>query len=248
MSQRPVALLGLLALLAALPMSGAEPTNPAGPKQPFEQSSAESIKFASGGTIRINNSYGHLTVEGWDEPEVQITVIRSTESFYAPGQEKEIAQRFEKIEVTAERRSEKELVITTIVPSRNGTWAPPLKNRTKLGIMLEYRILAPRDTHLVVKHDNGYVWVSDLTGDVEVKSHTGDMIVALPDPGAYSIDARTRVGSVSSDLYARNRNQFLLGTHYSYSDNAPAHRIFLRMGRGSITIKKGPAFAPFYKD
>ena len=242
MSKGPIAVFGLAALIAVLPLSSE------GPKQPFEQSSTQNIKFAPGGTIRINDSYGHLTVEGWDEQEVRVTVIKSTNSFYDPSQEEEVAQRFEKIQIATERRSDNELAITTRLPSRNGTWAPPLRNRTKLGIMLEYRILAPRDTHLVVKHDNGYVWVSDLTADVEVKSHTGDMIVALPDPGAYSIDARTRVGSVSSDWYARNRNQFLLGTHYAYSDNASKHRIFLRMGRGSITILKGTPFAPFYKD
>jgi hypothetical protein len=115
-------------------------------------------------------------------------------------------------------------------------------------VILEYRILVPRDSRLFVKHDYGYVWVSDLTGDVEVKSHTGDMIVSLPDPGVYSIDARTRVGSVSSDLYARNRNQFLLGTHYAYAADGSPNRIVLRMGRGSITILKGTPFAPFYKD
>jgi hypothetical protein len=248
MSNRYAAVLGLTALVAALPLTGAEAANPAGPKQPFEQSSTQSIKFAPGGTIRVNDSYGALTVEGWDEPEVQITVIKSTDSFYEPNQENDAARRFESVQVSAERRSDKELAITTIMPSRHPIWAPPMKKENHLGITLEYRILAPRDTHLVVKHDNGYVWVSDLTGDLEVKSHTGDMIVALPDPGAYSIDARTRVGSVSSDLYARNRNQFLFGTHYAYADNAPSHRILLRMGRGSITIKKGAPFAPFHTD
>jgi hypothetical protein len=234
--------------MAVLPMGAAEKAEPAGPKQPFEQSSTQTIKFAPGGTIRVNSSYGHLTVEGWDEPEVQITLIKSTKSFYDPSHQKEIAQRLEKIQVATEKRSDKELAITTPLASRHSAWLSPLPKRTDLGIILEYRILAPRDTRLVVKHDNGYVWVSDLTGDVEVKSHTGDMIVALPDPGAYSIDARTHLGTVTSDLFARTRNQFLLGTHYTYADNGLSHRIFLRMDRGSITIVKGSPFAPFYKD
>ena len=65
---------------------------------------------------------------------------------------------------------------------------------------VEYTVHVPRDSRLVVHQDNGYVWVSDVTGDIEVDSHTGDMIVMLPDPGPYSIDARTRLGSVSSDF------------------------------------------------
>jgi len=34
-----------------------------------------------------------------------------------------------------------------------------------------------RDSRLIVHHDYGYVWVSDVAGDIEVDSHTGDMIV-----------------------------------------------------------------------
>ena len=247
MSHGPVVVLGLLALIAR-PLSAAETLAATGPKQPFEQSSTQSLKFAPGGTIHVNSSYGFLTVEGWDEPEVRITVIKSTDSFYDPSQEKEAAQRFEQIQVATERASNRELSITTTVPVRRRALLPALKKAAHLGITVEYKILVPRDSRLVVKHDNGYVWVSDLTGDVEVRSHTGDMIVALPDPGPYSINASTRVGSVSSDFTARNKSEFFFGTHYEYPSETSSRRVFLRMGRGSITIVKGSALAPFYKD
>jgi hypothetical protein len=97
----------------------------------------------------------------------------------------------------------------------------------------------PRDSRLVVHHDHGYVWVSDVTGDLEVRSHTGDMIVMLPDGGTYQIDARTRLGSVSSDITGRSRSrlsQFLMGSHLDYASQTPRRRIYLRMGRGSIEI------------
>jgi hypothetical protein len=97
----------------------------------------------------------------------------------------------------------------------------------------------PRDSRLVVHHDNGYVWVSDMTGDLDVRSHTGDMIVMLPDAGLYSIDARTRVGSVSSDITGKSLSrlsQLLVGSHFDYASPTPRRRIYLRMGRGSIEI------------
>ena len=99
------------------------------------------------------------------------------------------------------------------------------------------------------KWDKLYVWVSDVTGDIEVDSHTGDMIVTLPDPGPYSIDARTRLGSVSSDFTGRSRtlSHYLVGTHFTYASPAPSRRVHLRMGRGSITIKNGPPSGPFWK-
>jgi hypothetical protein len=117
-----------------------------------------------------------------------------------------------------------------------------------LGVILEYRILVPRNSQLFVNHDYGYVWVSDVTGNLEVNSHTGDMIVMLPDPGPYVIDARTRLGSVSSDFAGKTLSRFLVGTRFAYASEASSQRIRLRVGRGSITIKNGPPFAPFYKD
>src|ERR1022692_4265993 len=80
----------------------------------------------------------------------------------------------------SERRSDKELAISTILPGRN-RFLP----KAKRGVTVEYRIHVPHDSRLVVHHDNGYVWVSDMTGDLDVRSHTGDMIVMLPDPGPY---------------------------------------------------------------
>jgi hypothetical protein len=67
------------------------------------------------------------------------------------------------------------------------------------------------------------------------------MIVMLPDPGPYSIDARTRLGRVSSDFTgnARTLGQFLMGSRFAYGDPSGARRIYLRMGRGSVTIKDG---------
>jgi hypothetical protein len=248
MPNKLVMFVGLSVLGTAWAVPAAEVPEPAGPKQTFDVTNTEHVPFASGGTIRFIDSYGYLSVEGWDEPEVQVTVIKSTNKFYEPSQQDEAKARLERIRVTTERRSDTELAITTLRASRNGGWAPPLPKTTKAGVTVELRVLVPRDSRLVIRHDNGYVWVSDVTGDVEVRSSTGDMIVELPDPGPYVIDARTRLGSISSDLIGKGRNQYLVGTRFGYMGEAPARRIYLRMGRGSISVKKGPPSAPFGKD
>ena len=108
----------------------------------------------------------------------------------------------------------------------------------------------PRDSRLIVHHDNGYVWVSDITGDLDVRSHTGDMIVILSETGPYSIDARTRLGSVSSDLTGKSRSrlsQFVVGSHFDSVSQTPTRRIYLRMGRGSIEIKQDLPLGPAEK-
>ncbi len=65
-----------LTVMAATPLSGADGLQEKGPKQSFEVTSTERVNFLPGGTIRLESSYGYLTVEGWDEPEVAITVTK----------------------------------------------------------------------------------------------------------------------------------------------------------------------------
>ncbi|SPE31278.1 exported hypothetical protein [Candidatus Sulfotelmatomonas gaucii] len=262
MKRRLAAILfGLSVMGTTLPLSGADGLDEKGPKQSFEVTSTERVPFLPGGTIRLERSYGYLTVEGWDEPEVEVTVTKSTDRFYGPEHKDKAEKPFDQIRVVTERRSDKEWVTSTATPARNSlftsvlpsgqiilTW--PLPPNNKRGVTVEYIVHVPRDSRLVVHHDNGYVWVSDVTGDIEVNSHTGDMIVMLPDPGPYSIDARTRLGRVSSDLTGNVKilSQFLVGSHFAYASQAGARRIYLRMGRGSITIKNGPPSGPFWKD
>jgi hypothetical protein len=207
-----------------------------GPKQSLEVTSTERANFLPGGTIHIDRSYGYLSVEGWDEPEVQVTVTKSTDRFYKPERMEAARQRLDRIRVATERRSDTELSITTTPASRHG-------------VTLDYRVQVPRDSRLVIHQVTGYVWVNDVTGGIEATCRTGDIIVMLPDPGPYSIDARTRMGSVTSDFTGKARNnQFLVGSRFTYGSPAPSRRIYLRMGIGSITIKNGPPSGPFKKE
>ena len=248
----------LAAVLFAMSAMGADrPAVEKAPKRPFEVTSTEHVNFQPGGAIRVDNSYGYLTVEAWDEPAVEIVTTKSTDRFFEAGQKGQAEKAFEQIHVTAARRSDKELVISTTLPDRHGFPYSILPSRqiiftmpkkTTLGVTVDCTVHVPRDSRLAVHQDHGYVWVSDVAGDIEVRSHTGDMIVLLPDPGRYSIDARTRLGSVSSDTAGSGHKQFLFGTRFVYTGQVPAHRVFLRMGRGNITIKTSPPSGPFWKN
>ncbi len=250
-------LTSVLLMLSVLPLLGADA--PKGPRQSFESTSTERFDFPPGGTIRVEKSYGFLTVEGWDEREVEVTITKSTDRFEEPGWEAKAAQLFDQVRVAVVRNSDKELTISTTLPRRNSpitivlpsgrtVVTTPIPPHHERGITLEYRIRVPRESGLVVHHRNGYVWVSDVAGVLDVRSHTGDMIVALPDPGPYSIDARTRFGSVSSDLSGKNSRPLLLGSRFRGPGSEAARRVRLRTGRGSITIKTGPPSGPFWKN
>ena len=234
MTNRLAVVFGLSALGAIYPLPAAQEVYEKGPRQSFEVTNTERVPFAPGGSIRLDNSYGYLTVEGWDEPQVEITVTKSTAGYYEPSQQQRAEQPFAQVRVAAERRSDKELAISTTSPVRH-RFLP----KAPRSVTVEYRIRVPRDSRLVVRHDSGYVWISDVTGDLDVRSHTGSMIVMLPDAGPYSIDARTRMGSVSSDLTGKSLSrlsQFLVGSHFDYTSKTPQRHVYLRMGRGSIEI------------
>lgn len=213
-----------------------------GIRQSFETTKTERTPFAPGGIIRVNGSYGYLAVEGWDESEVEITVIKSTDGFYEPNQKQQMEQRFQSVRVVTERRSDKELAISTTPPVRKSVlyFPRPLLPSPRHSLTPDYRVRIPRNSQLVVRHDNGYVWISDVTGDIDVRSRTGDMIVLLAGAGPYSIDARTGLGSVSSDFLGKG-HRYLAGMRFAFAGPAPSKRIFLRMGRGCISIKGGPS-------
>ncbi|MGO4879510.1 MAG: hypothetical protein ACLP59_01655 [Bryobacteraceae bacterium] len=241
MLYRRAAWIGLSILAMIPPVAGQE-----GPKRSFEVSSTQHVAFAAGGVIRLQNSHGYLAVEGWDEPEVEIIVTKSTNGFYEPGQKDRATERLSLVSVST-RPTEKDVTIST-VPGRKKLLVVSWPFTKRRGVTAEYSIRVPRDSKLEVTQDNGYVWVSDVTGDIQVHSHTGDMIVMLPDPGPYAIDARTGMGTISSDFAGKGHKQLLVGTHFSYAGQTPKRRVDLRMGRGSISILNGPPSGPFWKE
>jgi hypothetical protein len=70
----------------------------------------------------------------------------------------------------------------------------------------------------------------------------------LPDPGPYSVDAKTGMGSISSDLFGRGNKRLIVGSHFVHAGQPSSKRVLLRMGRGCITIETGPPSGPFWKD
>jgi hypothetical protein len=227
---------GLSALGMIVPLFGADAA-----KQPSQVTSTEHTNFAPGGVIHVNHSDGDLNVEGWDRPEVEVTV---TKSLARSGQSKSPDQderRLESIHVVTDHNSPTELTISTTLVSRHGRWAPPLPATTRNGVRLEYGIHVPRDSRLVIHHGVGSVLVTNVSGDVEATAHRGDIVLMLADSDTYSIDARSKFGTVSSDFAGvTSLARYRLGERFANSTPSSPRRIYLRMGFGGITIKAIP--------
>ena len=221
----------LKALLFGLSMLGMGPQafGQSGTKQPAQATSAERVNFAPGGLIRLNTSSGNLFVEAWDRPEVEIAAIKSTRRSYEPTRQDQAAQCLEGVRIGTERRSDTELEISTAHAGR------------KCGVLVELQIRVPRNSRLNIHHGAGYVMVSRVTGAIEASSRSGDIVLMLPDPGSYSIDAKSKFGSVYSDFSGAKHRRKLVGEQFTGANPPASHRIYLRMGLGGITILEVPS-------
>jgi len=219
-----------LALALCLPLL------PKTPMQPVQVVTTDRVDFASGGTIRFEGSVGELNIEGWDQPQVQVTLTRFD---YADATDKDREKgKLERIAVKTEKRSDSELVITTTLPHRNYFMR---KVRGATNSDMNYRIMVPRDSHLIVHHGNGDVMVYDVGGDIDATVRTGAIVVQLDDPAQYAIDARSKVGEVYSDYDGKYRTHLRMGEGFLAAAQPPAHRVFLRVRIGDIDIvKMGP--------
>ena len=215
--------LGVIAIaLPAFAANSADRTGVEPAARPDQVTDTQQVDFAPGGTIHIDGSYGILRVEGWDRPEVAITVTKSLPSGYERKHPEKAKQRLGSIRIVGERKSSTELDIST--------------SKSNLGI--DYEIQVPRSSSLAIRHRVGFVSVSGVTGDIDATCRRGDLVLWLPEHASYSIDARSRVGTVSSDLPGAFSSRYLVGRRFSHADPSPSRRITLRDHFGGITIQR----------
>ena len=183
----------------------------------------ETVDFAPGGTIRIDRADGYVSIEAWDEPKVEITTSETA-----------------KAQIATSHPSASELVIRTEL-----THHPNFAKRVAhVGIHADadYVIRLPRNSRVIVTHANGYLGITGVAGDIEAHDRRGDIVLMLPDLAKCDIDARTKVGVVTSDAKGRMSNRRITGETFASGGQQTRH-LRLRMGFGGITIKELPAEA-----
>ena len=199
----------------------------------------EHVNFAPGGMIRIEESIGYVNVEGWDQPEVEITLTKSMPFDYKPPED--VTKHLDSVKIVAERKSDNELVVSTDLPKRRSLSSPFSPHRNGNSVRVEYEIHAPRDSKLVINHGVGSVFVKDIEGDIDVSGGRGDIMLMLRDSGSYAIDAKSKFGTVISDFDGATKlSRYRLGERYATTDSQSSRRIHLRMGFGGITINAIP--------
>ncbi len=192
-------------------------------KQRVEAVKTESVEFRAGGTIRVEGAIGQLNVVGWDEPRVEIAVTRYT---YSSAQERARATAgLEAVQVSKQVAQNGDLTITVSHQHAGDT-------------ALDLQLMAPRGAHLVIREDKGDVAVLDVGGNVDATNRCGSIVLQLPQPGDYAIEASAGMGGVTSDFDGESRRRRLVGEIYSHKGGSQARTIHLRTKAGGIAIQK----------
>jgi len=189
------------------------------------------MDLPANGTVRLLHALDEITIEGWDQPGVEITTIKSTAGEYAPAEREKARQELDKVKISAERKGD-ELVIATTVP-RGFTFLAPPGSR---GIGLQYRIMVPRSARLIV-NGSGEAHFFGVTGDIQAKMHQGEITVRLPEQAQYGIDASSKFGVVISDFPGDTKRHYWFAHSFAANSQAP-HKLLLRAGFGDIMILK----------
>ncbi len=203
-------------------------------QRPTQVISTERVSLAPGGTVRFDKSFGDLYVEGWDQPQVEMVLIKAFENYDPP---KKPAETLDRVKFTTKQPSPNEIDIGTTIPSRN-FFRHPFGGKGPVNVRYELRV--PRDTRLVIHHSGGNILIGDVRGSIEATNRDGDIVLMLPDPGPYSIDAKSKMGTVTSDFDGKAHVRHFIGESFTGADTNSPRKIFLRVGFGGITIKEVP--------
>jgi hypothetical protein len=204
-------------------------------KQWLHETKTDHVDFAPGGTIQFLNAHGDLNISGWDKPEVEVTVIKSTGNLYPPKDADALRKRLGLITVKLDRKSATELDIPTLFPSRTLMRLV----RGKSDLMLEYQVHVPRQSHLVIRQDIGAVIISGVAGNMEAHLSKGDIVVLMDGPEPYSVDARSSFGGVQSDQGGAAAGH-LGHQRLSFAPPSAKYKLLFRVGIGDINVKHTP--------
>jgi hypothetical protein len=192
--------------------------------QNIQLGKTEKFDFPANGTLRVENSTGELTIEGWDQPGVEISTTAS-------------GKDPDGVKISAKRNGD-ELVVTTEYPHHRAfPWVSPLSVVTNF--TLDYRIRVPRNAKLIVRHDDGGVHIEDVAGNIQVAARQGVITLRMTSDTGPNIDARSRVGSVNSDFTgAETHHPLPFGHQLEEGSSAASQNLHLRIGYGDIIILK----------
>jgi hypothetical protein len=197
------------------------------------QAKTERMEFSAGGLLRVGHSTGNLTIEGWDQPDIEIVTTKTTKSEFAPQDRQKGEAELDQVHFVPERKGN-ELTLTENYPVHGHFLIFP----GNTNFDLETHISVPRTAHLEI-HGSGDLYIYNVTGAIEADVSLGTILLRMPEQGKYDIDAKSKFGSITSDFPGKEqRTRLLLGHDFTQPENTGGQKLRLRAGYGDIIILK----------
>ena len=219
-----------LLFLAPLMFAADAVSNPA--LKIIHVSHTDTFTLPAGGALRLQRSFGELSIEGWDRAEVEVTVIKSTKDFFASNDVHATAD-LARCQVEAALH-DKDVIVTTGYPHRS---FPPRLPWSEPMVDVEYRIKAPKEAPIFIEHGMGEVHLYNVAGDVHASVRNGGITLDLPPESQYGIEANSDWGGVNSFFQGKPHRRFWVIGHQLKSEGGP-HQLVLKTGYGDIIIFK----------
>lgn len=192
----------------------------------FSRTFHYSVRMFSFGTLTIDTRTGDIEIEGWDEPRLEISAEKVVEA----RSEKHAEPLYDDVQLVLAGQ-DKKVLLRTVYPSRR-PWRP-FHNESKLSVNL--RINMPYDANVVLKCVDGDVRVSGLVGQQALNVNYGDVEVDIPSIYRLrSLDARTILGYVQSDLHGENSAGW--GRRIVFSNLQGQQDIKIRVRMGGVFV------------
>ncbi len=178
------------------------------------------------GTLYVETRIGDVKVEGWDKPDVEI----EAEKVVQAGSEARARRLFDQIKIQLTENGE-EVFLRTLYPPRR-PWRL-FRGATKLSANL--RIRMPYEAKLTLKCVDGDVRVRGIVGNQRIRVSYGDVEVSVPSVDRlHSLDARSFLGYVQSDLHGENSAGW--GRRVSFFNTDGQQDIHVRVRMGGVYV------------
>jgi len=204
-------------------------------RQKIQTTETQRMTFEPSAALRLENSIGQVRIEGWNSPDIEVKITKSTKSDYDEKTREEGAKELQKV-TTSLKRTGEEIVLAT--EFKKSSMPPPFKGGPPIDVL--YEIKMPHEARLVVDQDTGDVQLSQLNGEIRVTVQSGSINVAVPGDTQYSVDARSKFGTVTSNLAKPQHGLFFMGEELSYDAPKAVHKLYLRAKSGDIVILHAP--------
>ncbi|HLI85301.1 MAG TPA: hypothetical protein VKV17_15390 [Bryobacteraceae bacterium] len=196
------------------------------------QTKTQRLEFPAGGLLRVNHTTGDLTIEGSDQPDIEINVTKATKNEFAPQDQPDGMAELDRVRLMPERKGN-ELTLTETYPVHGHFLMFPGNTR----FYLQTHISVPRNARLEIQ-GAGDLYIYNVTGAIDANLSLGTILLRMPEQGRYQIDAKSKFGGVTSDFAGtEHRTRWQVGHDFTTPGTA-GQKLRLRAGYGDIIILK----------